>query len=69
MLSSIWLKTIPKDYIVEITYHLNHMLNYGISNSFQPDFDLMDTTDPHQFIDVGLFVKSAVQIRDACFEY
>ena len=29
----------------------------------------MDIIDPHQFIDVGLFVKSAVQISDACFEY
>ena len=29
----------------------------------------MDITDPHQFIDVGLFVKKAVQISDACFEY
>ena len=29
----------------------------------------MDIIDPHQFIDVGLFLKSAVQISDACFEY
>ena len=29
----------------------------------------MDIIDPHQFIDGGLFVKSAVQISDACFEY
>ena len=55
------------------------MLSYGISNPFQPDFRLplisqrtlrlMDIFDPHQFIDVGPFVKSAVQISDACFEY
>ena len=29
----------------------------------------MDVIDPHQFIDVGLFVRSAVQISNACFEY
>ena len=29
----------------------------------------MDIIDPHQFIDVGLVVKSAVQISDAGFEY
>ena len=47
-----------------------------ISNLFQPDFgpplisqhNLMDIIDPHQFNDVGLFVKSAVKISDACFE-
>ena len=53
------------------------MLSYGILYPFQPDFGLplsttyglMDIIDPHQFIDVGLFVKSTVQIGDACFEY
>ena len=29
----------------------------------------MDIIDPHQFIDVDIFVKSAVKISDACFEY
>ena len=29
----------------------------------------MDIIDLHQFIDIGLFVKSAVQISDAGFEY
>ena len=56
---------------------LDHMLSYGISNPFQPDFglppifqhNLLDVIDPHQFIDVGLLVKYAVQISDACFEY
>ena len=28
----------------------------------------MDIIDPHQFIDVGLGVKLAVQISDTCFE-
>ena len=54
------------------------MLSYGISYPFQPDFVLplishhngvMDMIDPDQFIDVGLFLKSAVQISDACFVY
>ena len=55
------------------------MLSYGISNPFQPGFGppliffsttygLMDIIDPHRFIDVGLFVKSAVQISDACYK-
>ena len=55
------------------------MLSYGVSNPFQPDFGLplisqhklrlMDIIDPHQFLNVDPFVKSAVQISDACFEY
>ena len=32
-------------------------------------YGLMDMIDPDQFIDVGLFLKSAVQISDAWFEY
>ena len=32
-------------------------------------YSLLDIIDPHQFIDVDLFVNSAVQISDACFEY
>ena len=32
-------------------------------------YGLMDIIDPHQFIDVDLFVKSDVRISDACFEY
>ena len=56
---------------------LDHMLSYGISNPFQPYFglppifqhNLLDVIDPHQFIDVGLFVKSVVQMSDPCIEY
>ena len=29
----------------------------------------MDIIGPFQFIDVGMFVKSAVQMSDACFQY
>ena len=57
---------------------LDHILSYGISYPFQSGFGLplmsqhnglMDIIDSHKFIDIGLFVKSAVQIGDACFEY
>ena len=54
----------------------NHTLSYEISNPFQPDFGqplisygLLDIFDYHLLIDVGLFVKSAVQMSDAWFEY
>ena len=47
--------------------HSNLILGYNWV--FSTTYGLMDIIDPHQFIDVGLFVKSAVQISDACFEY
>ena len=55
--------------IVQRRHCLDHMLSYGISNPFQPDFGLhlifsqtyglMDITDPHQFIDVGCKISCA----------
>ena len=44
-------------------------LIFGYHWFLSTTYSLMNIIDPHQFIDVGLFVKSAVQISDACFEY
>ena len=35
---------------------------------FSSTYGLMDIIDLHQFIDIGLFLKSAAQIIDACFD-
>ena len=48
-------------------YHSNLILGYHWFLS--TTYGLMNIIDHHQFIDIGLFVKSAVQISDACFEY
>ena len=47
--------------------HSNLILSYHwfLSTTYR----LMNIIDPHQFIAAGLFVKSAVKISDACFEY
>ena len=52
---------------------INHLsrshVNFGLPLISQHNLHLMDIIDHNQFIDVGPFVKTAVQISDACFEY
>ena len=52
-----------------MVYQIYSNLILGYHWFFSPTYGLMDITDHHQFINVGLFVKSAVQISDARFEY
>ena len=50
-------------------YQIHFNLILGHHRFLNTTYGLMDLIDPHPFIDVGLFVKPAVQISDACFEY
>ena len=50
-------------------YQIHSNMILGYHWSFSTTYGLMDIIDLHQFIDVGLIVKSAVQMSDACFEY
>ena len=50
-------------------YHIHSNLILGYHRFLSTTYSLLNIIDPHQFIDVGLFLKSAVQKSDACFEY
>ena len=51
-----------------MVYQIHSNLILGYHWFLSTTYRLMDIIDPHQFIDAGLFLKSAVQISDACFE-
>ena len=50
-------------------YQIHFNLILGHHWFLSTTFGLMDIIDPQQFIDVGMFVKSALQTIDVCFEY
>ena len=52
-----------------MVYKIHSNLILGYHWFLSTTYGLMDIIDPHQFIDAGLFVKTAVQISDAFFEY
>ena len=49
-------------------YQINFNLILGHHLFLSKTYGLMDIIDPHQFNDAGLFLKSAVQISDACYK-